>query len=382
MIQLYRYFYNKLPIRKTFADTNLVILTDEEIAAIKRKERFAIWAAAFFGAMGVILLYIPYYLFPYLFPNTPISLLGFDFEVPFIFLGYSVFMVAIEILLLTLLHIWVTHEVAALSGYINPDTKNEEDKRKLLINISLDKKGKDLLEYGIDPYQGLNKSALIAWNLMITLKATLSNMLFKFIIQKMLGRYAVKALQDFAGIPIFAAWNAFGTKKILKQSRVIIMGQNVVSNLAPRIKQFQPTSEDFNFLLYQTLRYIAISKRDFHQNHYLLTKYLFELYDIKPNHELCKKKEYLQKLSEADDNQQNICKMLITLGFILDGQLSAREQLRIVEMRNDGIFDFTIHEMKEFNHQFVNGKGVEQIITKYLHYNNQNVAIKDTSLTN
>lgn len=366
MRRIYRYFYSILPIRKTLSDTNLIILSEQEISAIIKKERIAIWLAAFFGAMGVVLLYLPYYLLPNYFPNTPITILGEAIEVPIVFFIYTTLIVAIEILLLTFLHIWVTHEVAALSGFINKETKNTEEKRKLLINVSLEKKNKSLLEYGINPYQGLNKSAILAWNLMIMLKATLSNMAFKFIIQRVLGRYALKALQDFAGIPIFAAWNAFGTKRILRQSRVIIMGENVVSNLAIRIKNQEKASDDFKFLLYQTLRYIAVSKRDFHQNHYLLAKHLFEIYEIKPNKEKCKKKKYLEKLSEANEEHKRVCKLLITLGFILDGHLSTREQLRIVEMRKEGIFDFTIHEMKQFNKDFYNGRGVEKIITKYL----------------
>lgn len=366
MRRFYRYFYSILPIRKTIADTNLVILSDAEINAIKRKESWAIWLAAFLGAMGVILLYIPYYLFNDYFPDTTIKVLSFEFNIPLVFLVYTGVLVGIEILLLTLLHIWVTHEVAALSGFINAESKNEQEKRSLLINVSLDKKSKDLLEYGINPYQGLNKGALLAWNLMIMLKATLSNMVFRFVIQRVFGRYAVRAVQDFAGIPIFAAWNAFGTKKILKQSRVIIMGENVVSNLAGRIKQYQPPDEDFKFLLYQTLRYIAVSKRDFHQNHYLLAKHLFDLYDMEPNSEKCKKKLYLEKLAEAPESQKKICKLLIAIGFILDGQLSAREQLRIVEMRKEKIFDFTVNEMKQYNKDFVNGKGVESIITQYI----------------
>jgi hypothetical protein len=33
-------------------------------------------------------------------------------------------------------------------------------------------------------------------------------------------------------------------------------------------------------LVYDTLQYIAISKRDFHQNHYLLTRELLELWHV------------------------------------------------------------------------------------------------------
>lgn len=366
MRRFYQYFYRILPITKETTPHDLIILTDDEVSAIKKKEIIAIWVAAFLGALGVLFLYLPYYLLPTYFPDYPITLFGQTFQVPIIFLIYTVVIVAIEILLLTLLNIWCAHEVAALTGFINPENKLDEDKKSALINISLDKKSKALLEYGINPYQGLNKSALLAWNLMILLKATLSNMLFKFIIQRLLGRYALKAVQDFAGIPIFAAWNAFGTKKILRESRVIIMGETVVANLATRIRRDQEITEEFKFLMYQTLRYVAASKRDFHQNHYLLAKHLFELYEIEPNQEICKKKRYLKRLKNAPKEQQEVCQLLITVGFILDGSLSAREQIRITEMRKEGIFDFTINEMKQLNKDFVNGKGIEAIINKYI----------------
>ncbi len=365
----YQYFYKRLPVKKSINDSKLVILTDEEITAIKKKERTAIWLAAFFGVMGVILLYVPYYLLPDWFPNVPITLFDNTVDVPVVFLCYTVVIVAIEILLLTLLNIWCTHEVATVTGYIDATSKNTKEKTNLLLNISLDKKSKDLLNYGINPYQGLNKSALLAWNVMIILKATLSNMVFKFIIQRVLIRFPIKSIQliqDFAGIPIFALWNAFGTKKILRESRVIIMGENVIADLARRIKADQDATEDFKSLLYQTLRFVAISKRDFHQNHYLLAKHLFELYNIEPNQGKCKKKIYLKRLQVADKEQKEVCLLIIALGFILDGQLSTREKLRIQEMRKEGVFDFTIKEMNQYNKNFVNGKGVEEIITKYI----------------
>jgi hypothetical protein len=369
MKRVYYYFYTILPIRKVITDRKIIFLSDQEIKTIKNRERLAITLAALLGAIGVVLLYSPYYFFTNYFPNTPITVFNNTFQIPFVFLGYSIVLVAIEIILLTLLNIWCTHEIAVATGFINHENKHADEKKDLLVNIGLEKKNKQSLTYGIDPFQGINKRTLLAWNLMIMLKATLSNMLFKFIIQRVLGRYAIKSLksiQDFAGIPIFAAWNAFGTKKILTQARVIIMGENVVADLVIRIKKDHKTSSEFKNLLYETLRYIAISKRDFHQNHYLLTKHLFELYNIEPNKEKSKKKEYLQLLFNAPKKEKEICKLLISIGFILDGRLSTREKIRIQEMKKKEIFDLTLKEMNQYQKDFINGKGVESLIQKYI----------------
>ncbi|MEI9957651.1 MAG: hypothetical protein WDM90_15440 [Ferruginibacter sp.] len=121
------------------------------------------WLAAFFGAMGVVLLYVPQYLLPHWFPVTNISLFGKTFGVPIVMLVYSVILVFIEIMLLTFLNIWCTHEIAVATGFLNYQSKKEPNKRNLLINIGLEKKNKEVLKYGIDPLQGINRKALMAW---------------------------------------------------------------------------------------------------------------------------------------------------------------------------------------------------------------------------
>ena len=313
----YNLFYRLLPIKKVSVDESLFLLNDDEIKAIKQKERFAIWVAAFIGAMGVILLYVPQYASPNWFPQISVTVFNKTFNLPLVAILYSVFLVYIEILLLTFLNIYCIHEVAVATGFLNAINKKDPEKRTLMMNVGLEKKDKSLLKYGIDPLQGLNKKRLLAWNLLLALKATLSNMLFKFIVQRLLGRYAIKAVQDLAGIPIFAAWNAWGTYTILRQARVVIMGQNLIEMLCARIRQDQEPSEDFKELLFNTLQYVAVSKRDFHQNHFVLTKNLFLIYNIQPKDLHWPPKDFLQKLKNAPVGQKEICILLIVVGFIL-----------------------------------------------------------------
>jgi hypothetical protein len=361
---IYNLFYRLLPIKKVNTDNQLFLLTEEEIKSIRRKETVAIWLAALIGAMGVILLYVPQYAFPGLFPNTDIALFSRKFTVPVVMLVYTVVLVVIEILLLTFLNIWCAHEIAVATGFLNYQQKKE--KRNLLINIGLEKKNKEILKYGIDPLQGINKKALLAWNFFFILKATLSNMLFKIFIQRLCGRYAVKAVQDFAGIPIFAAWNAYGTKVILKEARVIIMGQNLIEEVCKRIRKDQQPTRAFKELLYDTLQYIAVSKRDFHQNHFVLTKNLFDIYSIEVKDKHWLEDGYYKKLHAADKEEKEVCQLLIAIGFLLDGKISFNEKSQIKELQQEGLIDLSVAEVKKYQQDFLNGRGIESLITKYI----------------
>jgi hypothetical protein len=363
---LYYLFYRLLPVKKVNTDNQLFLLSEEEIKLIHRKENIAVWTAAFFGAMGVVLLYVPQYVLPHWFPLNNINLFGKTFAVPVVMLVYTVILVVVEILLLTFLNIWCAHEIAVATGFLNYQSKKEKGKRNLLVNIGLEKKNKEILKYGIDPLQGIHKKALFAWNFFFILKATLSNMLFKILIQRMLGRYAVKAVQDFAGIPIFAAWNAYGTRLILKEARIIIMGQNLIEEVCGRIRKDQEPEEGFKNLLYDTLQYIAVSKRDFHENHYILTKNLFEIYKIVPKDKHWLEEGYYQKLHAAGKEQKEVCQLLIAIGFLLDGKLSYNEKLQIKELEKERLLDIGTEEIKKYQLDFLNGRGIETLITKYI----------------
>ena len=366
MKPIYNLFYRLLPIKKVNTDNQLFLLTDEEIKTIRKNETIAVWLAAGIGAVGVLLLYVPQYVYPQLFPNINISLFGKTFTIPIVMLVYSIVLVIVEIILLTLLNIWCIHTIAVATGFLTYQSKQEKDKRNLLINIGLEKKNKEILKYGIDPLQGINKKALLAWNFFFILKATLSNMLFKILIQRLLGRYAIKAVQDFAGIPIFALWNAYGTKVILKEARVIIMGQNLIENLSATIQNDQQPTDGFKNLLYDTLQYIAVSKRDFHQNHYILTKNLFELYNITPKNNHWLEEGYYKKLHAAAKEEKEVCQLLICVGFILDGKLSINERLQIKELDKEGLIDVSVDEIKKYQQDFLNGKGIDNLIKKYI----------------
>ncbi len=187
MKRIYSWFFRQLPVSRVNVDDRLYLLNEDEIKAIRIRERIAIWISAVIGGSGVLFLYIPYYLFPGSFPSIKIVALGKTVELPVLFLTYSVFLVGVELFILTMLNIWCVHEVAVATGFLDNKSKRIPEKRNLLLDIGLEKKNRQVLTYGIDPLHGLNRSALVFWNLMFMLKATLTNMFSRFLIQRVMG---------------------------------------------------------------------------------------------------------------------------------------------------------------------------------------------------
>ncbi|MBN9299979.1 MAG: hypothetical protein J0I41_23455 [Filimonas sp.] len=366
MRKLYSLYYASLPIRSVVTDDRLYILNDAEVNAIKKREHVALLVSAFYGAMGVVLLIIPQYYFPWIFPKTIMQAWGRQFELPLIFWAYSVLLVYIELVLLTLLNIWCAHEVAVATGFLNYDNKYADHRQKMMIDIGLEKKNKQILKYGIDPLQQANRKVVLLWNLMFMLKATLSNFVFKLFIERVCGRYAARVLKDIVGIPIFAFWDAFATYSILNKAKIIIMGQNFIEGMAQAIYKAQPPTESFKLLLYDTMQYIAISKRDFHENHYLLTKNLFELYDVTIKEKHLLDDSYLQRLETIPGQERKIVVLLIIAGFLLDGKISAREKRKIRLMNEDGILKESEATIERWAHDFMYGKGLDELLRKYI----------------
>jgi hypothetical protein len=118
--------------------------------------------------------------------------------------------------------------------------------------------------------------------------------------------------------------------------------------------------------LYDTLQYIAVSKRDFHQNHYILTKNLFESYGISAKETHWLEAGYYEKLKAAGTAEKKICQLLICIGFILDGKLSFNEQQQLKELQKEGLITIPASEIKTHQLDFLNGRGVENLIKKHI----------------
>jgi hypothetical protein len=365
MESLLNRFYQRLPTRASAADDCLRLLNDKEIEHVRRSQRQVMLIAALLSVLGFLAYYLPIYRYPHLFPsvNLPLPLIGSAFRFAWGELLWCVLLTSVELYLLTLLNIFGVHEIAVATGFITSATKLE--KGEAILQIGLEKKTTEVSRYGIDPFQGLNKWMLFLFNFVLRLKGWLANQVMRFLTRLMLGRYAVRTLLDFSGMPIYMAINAYSVHAVMREARVIIMGQAIISLLIQRLPR-QSLSAKEKELLYDTLQYIAISKRDFHQNHYLLTKELLEFFHVPSEKYHLLPDDYPEKLRQAPAAIVALCQLIILLGFILDGHISWRERLKLQNLNRHGILRESYSDLKRYARDFLNGAGVDKWSATYL----------------
>ncbi|MGH9833522.1 MAG: LBF_2804 family protein [Blastocatellia bacterium] len=365
MESLLHQFYQRLPARAAAADDCLHLLNDREIEHIRRSQRQVMLAAALLSVLGFLAYYLPIYRYSHLFPsfNLTIPLIGTVFRFAWGELLWCVLLTSVELYLLTLLNIFGVHEIAVATGFINSVTKLE--KGEAILQIGLEKKTTEASRYGIDPFQGLNQWMLFLFNFVLRLKGWFANQVMRFLVRLLLGRYAVRTLLDFSGMPIYMAINAYSVHAVMREARVIIMGQAIVSLVIQRLPQHSLSAKEKE-LLYDTLQFIAVSKRDFHQNHYLLTKELLEFFHVPSEKYHLLLDDYPEKLRQAPAAIAALCQLIILLGFILDGHISWRERLKLQKLNRLGVLRESYSDLKQYALGFLNGSGVDVWATAYL----------------
>jgi hypothetical protein len=355
-VGIFERWLRHLPVRRLAPRADGQPLDAVAVAHIRRVERVLIAAASTLAVLGFLGYYLPVYHAPQMFPavTIPVPFLG-ALRLPWGELLWAVTLTTVELVLLTFLNIVGVHEIAVATGFLTPENKG--DRVTALLWIGLERKTTEVTRYGIDPFEGLHPWLLFLFNLILRLKGWLANQAVRYLVRLLLGRYAVRALLDFAGVPLYMAINAYAAFAVLREAKVVLMGPEAVRSLVRRLSE-EPPSPVERVLAYDTLQFIAVNKRDFHQNHYLLTKDLLERWQVpaEPQHPL--PPDYLERVAAAPPRARAICEALILAGFVLDGQLSWRERRRLDAMGRLGVLPCRPADVRRRLRQFLVGGGL------------------------
>ena len=280
----YRYFL-KLQADKPFPEDAHHILNDKEIALINRVKRVAMLTAGAYGAISVIVYYLPIYLWPPFWDS-----LVLPWELPL--LGkfnwgkqvWGTILVLIELFLLTRLNIWAVAETANACGFPDKRDPNYDLHVEQLFTVGLESKNKETLQFGINPYEDTPRFYLFFFTLWNLFRATLASFLLRFVVVKTIVRNETRQytslVGDAAGVPLFFVWNAWATWKVIRAAEVYIMAPGLVNELCDRVGALHD-DEDFKQNIFDAMQYVVTVKRSFHHNHYILVKRLVEDFGLK-----------------------------------------------------------------------------------------------------
>jgi hypothetical protein len=348
---MFRRFFRALPLRSVRKDDRLDVLSDFERRHIRRVYRWSLAVSMSFSVVGYLLYYLPYYACPDWFPSTEITLpVWGKVSVGLAGIAYGILLAYLELMLLVLLHLHGIHEIALATGFIDsPESKAE--KEELLLNTGMEKRPRRAASYGIDPYQGIHPAALFAYDLLLRLKGFLGNQLIRLVVVRLLGRYGARWVLDFSGLPLYMAINAYATHRAYTEARVVLFGNLLLQRFFDQLPQDRFQTPDGQRLLYDTLQLIAVSKRDYHHNHDVLTGRLLECYRVplRKKHRLSE--DFADRLRAAPDEDRRLLQEILTLGFVLDGRLSRREKKMIGDLQAQGLFPYdaaTVEKMEKW----------------------------------
>ncbi len=340
------------------------ILSEQENALLKAIKHRIIVKASIAGILGVVLLYVPFHFWPQLFPNYNVwvPVVDITLQLPLGFYAYGVILVIIEIAYLTLLNIRTVREVSAACGYPHPQHDDYATRIDDLVAIGLSKNHKKQIDLGINPYIGLSKVRILLITLLGRMRAAITNMVFRFLVQRLMGRYAFRLFIDLAGMVVYAFWNSWASIKVMNETKVRVMATSVIEDFSEQLAVEQQNNEEFRAELYNMLYYIAVAKRSFHYNHYLLSLAMLQMFEvpINPNHAY--DKTFLQRVRTGSSQTQLGFSKLLMLGMLIDGDLSEKERFLVLKMHKEGYFMYTLSQARQFTKDYRAGRGVGELI--------------------
>jgi hypothetical protein len=345
-------------------DGEIHILSEEEQKDLARIRVHSLTYAAIAGAIGVVVCYVPYHLWPELFPDIwwKVPILDEYHLIPVVFLVFSLVLVLLEIAFLTYNNVRTVKEVSHACGYPNPIDKEYEEKVDTLVSVGLEKKPKNQSELGINPYYGMPKAYILFITIFNLIKASLTNVLMKLIVRRLLGRYALRMLVDLLGIPIYAFWNAWASNRVYQEAKSRVLAPPNIQILLNQLVKEQKDNEAFRKEVYHILDYLAIMKRSFHDNHYLLSKYTLFEFDIPVDANHVHDEDFLKRIEEGSELTKRGFSQLILFGMMIEGKLSLTEKRILNKMNEKGSFLYSLDDARIATKEYYEGRGISKLL--------------------
>lgn len=317
------------------------ILSQSDRKKIRKLKLRTYTYSGLIGAVAVLLVILPFHVFDFFQPQH-FELFEFSFDFELYYNLYGLIMIFPEIWLLNVVNIRAVKRMCEIHQYPNARHPDYAEQIEILTEAGLEMPNRLMEKLEIDPYIGLSKFSYYLLFAVTKLKAALSNVLMKLLIRRLLGRYALRIVMDLAGIPVYAFWDAWASRQVLKEAQLRLMASSASKEFVARFtKEELATIEDVYPLL---VNYIAQQKRAYNFALYAFIKELSQNFDqisLKVKHEIS-----LNEFFGDDSTKNEIIARLLIFGFIVDGTLSIKERMDIHKLGKNEWFPLSMDEIE------------------------------------
>ncbi len=311
--------------------------------------------AGVIGACAVMIVIFPFH-FTNLLDAQHFDVFGYQFDFELYYTIYAVVMIFPEIWLLNMLNIYAVRRICEIYRYPSSSREDYKEQVALLTEAGLEMPAKHMKLLEIDPYVGLTKFSYYALLIGMKLKATLSNVLMKFLVRRFLGRYALRIVTDLVGVPIFAFWNAWSSRQVMKEAQM-----RIVATVATRDFMQDFSEEELQSVkhrLNKLFHFVAQQKR---QYNFALYSFMKEMLFIFPDLSMKYDQEVkIQELFGSKPEENRVMARLLIFGLIVDGTLSVKERLTVRKIAKEPWFPVSMDELEIILKGYVNGEGLKR----------------------
>lgn len=181
--------------------------------------------------------------------------------------------------------------------------------------------------HGIDPYARVPGWRRTLANLAYRAKVGLSSFVLRMLLRRIVGRALIRGVIPLLALPLFAAWNAFITWRVMREARIRALGPGMVETLAEALASARDPEATASILMHGVAELIQRGA-DAHPNVVLLMSRLAEQagdpdLDIKLDWQ--RARERLRELEE--DDRRRALKVLTRATVIGSGVRTSQRQL-------------------------------------------------------
>lgn len=210
---------------------------------------------------------------------------------------------------------------------------------------------------GVNPHREASKAQLVFASLVYKLKISVTNFLFKALLQRALGRFATRHLLAFSAVPINALWNGLVCWSVLREARIRVMGPSAALEMLDAILEPEPPpSSELVAAIHHAVGSAIVRTRELHPNHVAMLRAVRDrLGDPVEGLELDDSQAFLLALPELADGERRVAVRVLAASAILDGRLARNERRLLAEAYAAAGIESGIEHVEKLRRAFVAG---------------------------
>lgn len=210
---------------------------------------------------------------------------------------------------------------------------------------------------GVNPHREASKAQLVLASAVYKLKISVTNFVFKQLIQHALPRLATRYLLAFTAIPINGLWNGLVCWSVLREARIRVMGPSAALDMLSAVLENEPEPRlELATAIHRAVGSAIVRTRELHPNHVAIVRAVRQRLGEPPaGIELDDSDVFLKQLPELEPAERRVVLRVLAVAAILDGRLVRPEKRLLAEAYAEAQLPSCLAHVERLRRAFVAG---------------------------